>query len=133
MGILLEKTKRRYTTAEKATTRAYYLFRELLYKKNQERWAKDQRLVLISARRTPALAFFSTERLIGDAAKNQVAMNPSNSVFDAKRLLGRKFNDPSVQSDKKHWSFNVVNDNDKPKIKVEFKGQEKVFTPEEIS
>merc|ERR1712209_66812 len=83
---------------------------------------------------TPSyVAFNDTERLIGDAAKNQVAMNPSNSVFDAKRLLGRKFNDPSVQSDKKHWSFNVVNDNDKPKIQVEFKGQEKVFTPEEIS
>merc|ERR1711962_195026 len=60
-------------------------------------------------------------------------MNPNNSVFDAKRLLGRKFNDPSVQSDKKHWSFSVVNDHDKPKIQVEFKGQEKVFTPEEIS
>jgi len=85
-------------------------------------------------RTTPSyVAFNDTERLIGDAAKNQVAMNPSNSVFDAKRLLGRKFNDPSVQSDKKHWSFNVVNDNDKPKIQVEFKGQEKVFTPEEIS
>jgi len=85
-------------------------------------------------RTTPSyVAFNDSERLIGDAAKNQVAMNPSNSVFDAKRLLGRKFNDPSVQSDKKHWSFNVVNDNDKPKIQVEFKGQEKVFTPEEIS
>lgn len=85
-------------------------------------------------RTTPSyVAFNDTERLIGDAAKNQVAMNPNNSVFDAKRLLGRKFNDPSVQSDKKHWSFNVVNDNDKPKIQVEFKGQEKVFTPEEIS
>lgn len=85
-------------------------------------------------RTTPSyVAFNDTERLIGDAAKNQVAMNPTNSVFDAKRLLGRKFNDPSVQSDKKHWSFNVVNDNDKPKIQVEYKGQEKVFTPEEIS
>merc|ERR1711917_145375 len=84
-------------------------------------------------RTTPSyVAFNDTERLIGDAAKNQVAMNPTNSVFDAKRLLGRKFNDPSVQSDKKHWSFNVVNDNDKPKIQVEYKGQEKVFTPEEI-
>merc|ERR1712007_169716 len=85
-------------------------------------------------RTTPSyVAFNDTERLIGDAAKNQVAMNPNNSVFDAKRLLGRKFNDPSVQSDKKHWSFNVVNDNNKPKIQVEYKGEEKVFTPEEIS
>jgi len=85
-------------------------------------------------RTTPSyVAFNDSERLIGDAAKNQVAMNPNNSVFDAKRLLGRKFNDESVQSDKKHWSFNVVNDNDKPKIQVEYKGQQKVFTPEEIS
>jgi L1 cell adhesion molecule like protein len=85
-------------------------------------------------RTTPSyVAFNDTERLIGDAAKNQVAMNPANSVFDAKRLIGRKFNDSSVQSDKKHWSFNVVNHEGKPKVQVEYKGQEKVFTPEEIS
>jgi len=85
-------------------------------------------------RTTPSyVAFNDTERLIGDAAKNQVAMNPTNSVFDAKRLLGRKFNDASVQSDKKHWSFNVISDGGKPKVQVEYKGEEKVFSPEEIS
>merc|ERR1712031_46600 len=60
-------------------------------------------------RTTPSyVAFTDSERLIGDAAKNQVAMNPSNTVFDAKRLIGRKFNDPVVQSDKKHRPFEVV-------------------------
>jgi len=60
-------------------------------------------------RTTPSyVAFTTTERLIGDAAKNQVAMNPHNTVFDAKRLIGRKYNDKSVQNDMKHWSFKVV-------------------------
>merc|ERR1711907_422209 len=86
-------------------------------------------------RTTPSyVAFTDTERLIGDSAKNQVAMNPTNSVFDAKRLIGRKFNDPVVQSDMKHWPFKVVaKDGDKPHIQVQFKGEEKVFSPEEIS
>nr|AMR60410.1 heat shock protein 70 [Sinanodonta woodiana] len=85
-------------------------------------------------RTTPSyVAFTDTERLIGDAAKNQVAMNPNNTVFDAKRLIGRKFNEPSVQSDMKHWPFDVINDGGKPKIKVEYKGEEKTFYPEEIS
>merc|ERR1719343_402175 len=60
-------------------------------------------------------------------------MNPSNSVFDAKRLIGRKFDDSAVQSDMKHWSFDVISDSGKPKIKVEYKGEEKTFFPEEIS
>jgi len=60
-------------------------------------------------RTTPSyVAFTTTERLVGDAAKNQVAMNPHNTVFDAKRLIGRKYNDKSVQNDMKHWSFKVV-------------------------
>lgn len=85
-------------------------------------------------RTTPSyVAFTDTERLIGDAAKNQVAMNPSNTVFDAKRLIGRKFDDPVVQSDMKLWPFNVIGDGGKPRIKVEYKGEEKVFYPEEIS
>merc|ERR1719375_1360159 len=86
-------------------------------------------------RTTPSyVAFTDTERLIGDSAKNQVAMNPTNSVFDAKRLIGRKFNDPVVQSDMKHWPFKVVaKDGDKPHITVNFKGEEKTFSPEEIS
>nr|XP_023022256.1 heat shock protein 70 B2-like [Leptinotarsa decemlineata] len=85
-------------------------------------------------RTTPSyVAFTETERLIGDAAKNQVAMNPSNSVFDAKRLIGRKYNDPKIQQDLKHWPFKVISDDGKPKIQVEFKGEIKRFAPEEIS
>ena len=85
-------------------------------------------------RTTPSyVAFTDTERLIGDAAKNQVAMNPNNTVFDAKRLIGRKFEDSVVQSDMKHWPFQVINDNTKPKIQVDYKGETKTFFPEEIS
>ncbi|XP_063590073.1 heat shock 70 kDa protein cognate 4-like [Penaeus indicus] len=85
-------------------------------------------------RTTPSyVAFTDTERLIGDAAKNQVAMNPNNTVFDAKRLIGRKFDDPTVQSDMKHWPFTVMNEGGKPKLRVEFKGENKTFNPEEIS
>ncbi|XP_030051018.1 heat shock 70 kDa protein-like [Microcaecilia unicolor] len=85
-------------------------------------------------RTTPSyVAFTDTERLIGDAAKNQVAMNPQNTVFDAKRLIGRKFEDPMVQSDMKHWPFLVVSDGGKPKVQVEYKGEMKSFNPEEIS
>ncbi len=60
-------------------------------------------------------------------------MNPKNTVFDAKRLIGRKFDDPKIQDDMKHWPFKVVNDCGKPKIQVEYKGENKKFTPEEIS
>merc|ERR1712165_27900 len=85
-------------------------------------------------RTTPSyVAFSDTERLIGDAAKNQVAMNPTNTVFDAKRLIGRKFDDSTVQKDLKHWPFKVVNEAGKPKIGVEYKCEDKTFTPEEIS
>ncbi|XP_014248703.1 heat shock protein 68-like [Cimex lectularius] len=85
-------------------------------------------------RTTPSyVAFTDNERLIGDAAKNQVAMNPLNSVFDAKRLIGRRFDDPKIQEDLKHWPFKVVNDSSKPKIQVEYKGSVKTFAPEEIS
>nr|XP_061806508.1 heat shock 70 kDa protein 1-like [Nerophis lumbriciformis] len=85
-------------------------------------------------RTTPSyVAFTDTERLIGDAAKNQVALNPTNTVFDAKRLIGRRFDDPVVQSDRKHWPFKVVADEGKPKIQVQYKGEEKAFNPEEIS
>ena len=86
-------------------------------------------------RTTPSyVAFTDSERLIGDAAKNQVASNPKNTVFDAKRLIGRKFGDPTVQSDMKHWPFKVLpGDKDKPMISVEYKGEAKKFAPEEIS
>ncbi|XP_059620832.1 heat shock 70 kDa protein cognate 2 [Phlebotomus argentipes] len=85
-------------------------------------------------RTTPSyVAFTDSERLIGDAAKNQVAMNPKNTIFDAKRLIGRKFDDPKIQDDMKHWPFQVVNDCGKPKLQVEFKGESKRFAPEEVS
>jgi len=85
-------------------------------------------------RTTPSyVAFTDTERLIGDAAKNQVAMNPENTIFDAKRLIGRRFDDSAVQSDMKHWPFLVFNELGKPKLTVEYKGEKKNFFPEEIS
>eukprot|EP01036_Dinobryon_divergens_P034307 gene34307-44313_t len=86
-------------------------------------------------RTTPSyVAFNDTERLIGDAAKNQVAMNASNTVFDAKRLIGRKFEDSAVQSDMKHWPFKVISGpGGKPIIQVTFKGETKQFASEEIS
>ncbi|KAF4080372.1 hypothetical protein AMELA_G00169600 [Ameiurus melas] len=71
-------------------------------------------------RTTPSyVAFTDTKRLIGDAAKNQVALNPNNTVFDAKRLIGRKFDDAVVQSDMKHWPFQVTSDGGKPKVQVD--------------
>jgi L1 cell adhesion molecule like protein len=86
-------------------------------------------------RTTPSyVAFTDSERLIGDAAKNQVARNPENSVFDAKRLIGRKFDDPIVQADAKLWPFKLVKGaNDKPMIQVHYQGEDKKFHPEEIS
>nr|AGL51120.1 heat shock protein 70 [Chrysomya megacephala] len=85
-------------------------------------------------RTTPSyVAFTDTERLIGDAAKNQVAMNPTNTIFDAKRLIGRKFDDATVQADMKHWPFDVVSVDGKPKIQVTYKDEKKTFFPEEIS
>lgn len=85
-------------------------------------------------RTTPSfVAFTDTERLIGDAAKNQAAMNPANTVFDVKRLIGRKFADAEVQSDCKHFPFKVIDKGGKPYVQVEFKGETKSFTPEEIS
>ncbi|KAL0736969.1 hypothetical protein Bca4012_013179 [Brassica carinata] len=86
-------------------------------------------------RTTPSyVAFTDSERLIGDAAKNQVAMNPINTVFDAKRLIGRRFSDTSVQSDMKLWPFKIIpGPADKPMIVVNYKGEEKQFAAEEIS
>jgi len=86
-------------------------------------------------RTTPSfVAFTETERMIGDAAKNQAAMNPKNTVFDAKRLIGRKFSDSSTQSDLKHFPFKcIAKEGDRPCIVVEYKGEEKQFFPEEIS
>ncbi|KAL1916427.1 uncharacterized protein VTP21DRAFT_5618 [Calcarisporiella thermophila] len=100
-------------------------------------WQNDRTEIIANDqgnRTTPSyVAFTDSERLIGDAAKNQAAMNPENTVFDAKRLIGRRFNDPEVQSDMKHWPFRVVDRKGKPYIEVTFKGEKKQFTPEEIS
>ena len=86
-------------------------------------------------RTTPSyVAFTADERLIGDAAKNQVARNAENSVFDAKRLIGRKFAESTVQKDIKLWPFKVISGtDDKPVIVVKYKGDERKFHPEQIS
>lgn len=79
------------------------------------------------------VAFTESERLIGESARNQSAMNPNNTIFDVKRLIGRRFDDPIVQSDMKLWPYKVVNKEGKPHVQVEFKGETKTFSPEEIS
>ena len=85
-------------------------------------------------RTTPSyVAFTPEERLIGDAAKSQASSNPSNTVFDAKRLIGRKYDDQVVQTEKKLWPFAVVDVGGKPKMEVEWKGEKHQFLPEEIS
>jgi len=86
-------------------------------------------------RTTPSYVSFSdTERLIGQAAKNQCSRNPKNTIFDAKRLIGRKFNDPIVKADMKLWPFEVKSGSGgRPVIEVEFKGEKRQFFPEEVS
>ncbi|KAG0137622.1 heat shock protein 70 family [Tuber indicum] len=83
---------------------------------------------------TPSfVAFSEKERLIGDAAKNQAALNPRNTVFDAKRLIGRRFDEPSVKKDIQSWPFKVVDREGNPYIEVEYLGETKQFSPQEIS
>ncbi|KAK4689704.1 endoplasmic reticulum chaperone BiP, partial [Tremellales sp. Uapishka_1] len=83
---------------------------------------------------TPSwVAFTDDERLVGEAAKNQAPQNPSNTVFDAKRLIGRNYDDPDVKKDQKHWPFKIINKGGKPMIQVESRSELKEFTPEEIS
>ncbi len=85
-------------------------------------------------RTTPSyVGFTENERLIGDAAKAMAALNPSNTIYDVKRLIGRDFNDKEVQEDLKSLPYKIVNSGGKPKVEVEFKGEVKQFTPEEIS
>lgn len=101
-------------------------------------WWKDNRCEIIANdqgnRTTPSyVSFTEEERLIGDGAKNQASMNPENTIFDAKRLIGRKFDDPAVQNDIKHFPFKVVSDDNKPKIQAVYKDELKTFQPEEIS
>lgn len=106
---------------------------------------------------TPSfVSFTAEERLIGEAAKNQAAMNPVNTVFDVKyvslsfpplpqlqipctdlssrrRLIGRRYDDPTVKKDQESWPFKVVDDNGNPKVEVEYLGETKQFSPQEIS
>jgi L1 cell adhesion molecule like protein len=86
-------------------------------------------------RTTPSMvAFNDTERLVGEGAKNQINRNPSNTIFGAKRLIGRRFEEKSVQENSKHWPFKIIKDkNGKPVIKVTHQNKEKIFSPEEIS
>lgn len=85
-------------------------------------------------RTTPSyVSFTAEERLIGEASKSSAASNPNNTVFDAKRLIGQKYDDKKVQEDLKHLSYNVINKDNKPFIQVEFRGETKVFAPEEVS
>ncbi|GLJ14060.1 hypothetical protein SUGI_0224990 [Cryptomeria japonica] len=101
-------------------------------------WQYDRVEIIVNDqgnRTTPScVAFTETERLIGEAAKNQAAMNPANTVFDAKRLIARKFGDPIVQTDMKLWPFKIVaGQGDKPLILVQYKGETKKLSAEEIS
>lgn len=101
-------------------------------------WQNDQVQVIANDqgnRTTPSyVAFNGAERLVGDAAKNQCSMNPKNTIFDAKRLIGRQFNDQAVQNDMKHWPFEVKPDSQgRPLIGVDYNGERKYFRPEEIS
>lgn len=101
-------------------------------------WQNDRVEIIANSqgnRTTPSfVAFTETERLIGDGAKNQSAINPENTVHDVKRLIGHKFGDETVQSDMKHWAFKTVCvEGSKPAVQVQFKGETKTFMPEEIS
>ena len=84
-------------------------------------------------RTTPSWVSFGKERLVGEAAKNQATMNPENTIFDAKRFIGREYSDPAVEKDMKHLSCNVINQTNKPVFEVEHQGETKRFAPEEIS
>lgn len=80
------------------------------------------------------VSFTNEEKLVGDASKNVSTMYPKNTLYDIKRLIGRKYDDPIVQADKKLWSFDLTaDDNNKPVVKVDYKGEEKKLYPEEIS
>ncbi|WFD34944.1 Heat shock protein ssb1 [Malassezia cuniculi] len=101
-------------------------------------WWTNERVEIIANdqgnRTTPSyVAFSESERLIGDAAKNQAAMNPRQTIFDAKRLIGRRFDDPDVKKDMAHWPFTVVDKEGSPFIEVEYLGEKKQFSPQEIS
>jgi molecular chaperone DnaK (HSP70) len=84
-------------------------------------------------RTTPSWVAFADERLVGEAAKNQATSNPENTIFDAKRFIGRKFDDSTVANDIKHMSCKVINKSNKPYFSLNYKDENKEFSPEEIS
>ena len=101
-------------------------------------WQKGEVQIIpneMGNRITPSVvAFTETERLVGDGAKNQLPQNPENTIYAIKRLIGRKFNDESVRTDSKMLSYKLVADKDgKPRVEVQYKGETKTYTPEEIS
>lgn len=101
-------------------------------------WWKDNRCDIIANdqgnRTTPSyVSFTESERLIGDGAKSQSSMNPENTIFEVKRLIGRNFDDPSVQGDMKNFPFAVVSQDGKPYVQATYKSELKTFSPEEIS
>ncbi|KAK9913510.1 hypothetical protein M0R45_037323 [Rubus argutus] len=101
-------------------------------------WQHDHVEVIVNdqgSRTTPSqVAFTDTETFVGDAALNQIIRNPTNSIFDAKRLIGRRFSDASVQRDIKLWPFKVIGGpEEKPMLVVTHMGQEKQFSDEDIS
>ena len=101
-------------------------------------WQNDRVEIIpneMGNRITPSVVAFSgSERLVGDGAKNQLSENPTNTIYTIKRLIGRKFADASVQADKKLLSFNIVGDKDgNPRVEVQYKGEKKSYTPEEVS
>ena len=79
------------------------------------------------------MAFTDDERLVGDGAKNQAPANPENTIFDAKRFIGRKWADKEVQADVKQLPFKLINKDGKPFIQVKVNGESRTFSPEEIS
>ncbi|CAF1641178.1 unnamed protein product, partial [Didymodactylos carnosus] len=79
------------------------------------------------------VAFTQTQKLVGEQAKILAIKNPFNTIFNAKRLIGKTYNDPTVQADMRYWPFRIINDDGKPKIQVEYKYETKIFTPEQIS
>ncbi len=101
-------------------------------------WWKDNRCEIIANdqgnRTTPSyVSFTDTERLIGDGAKSQSSKNPENTIFEVKRLIGRNFEDSSVQGDMKNFPFEVVSQDGKPYVQATYKSELKTFSPEEIS
>jgi len=85
-------------------------------------------------RTTPSyVSFNETERLIGDSAKASSSANPANTIYDVKRLIGREYDDKNLQTDMKSLTYSIVSCGGKPKVSVQYKGEDKQFTPEEIS